>query len=231
VKRFYTKAEVVEAEGGFGVALDDKPIKTPNKQPLLVPSPAIAELIAAEWNAAGDTVKIEALSATQFANTALDRDEGERARMLDEIFGYVDGDTLLYRSEDSAVADRQRTAWDPLVAWAEGQHGVRLSLSEGIMPIRQDQSVGEALLKPYIAMDPHCFVSARVLVTGLASVILTTALLIGEIDFDQAWALSILEITVQEEDWGTDPEAEAARAAKRSELYAAYRYFLAATTG
>ena len=50
-KRFYSEAGVAEAEGGFAVTLDGKPIRTPSGRVVAVPSRAIAEAIAAEWEA------------------------------------------------------------------------------------------------------------------------------------------------------------------------------------
>ena len=50
-KRFYAQAGVNEAEGGFTVTLDGRPIKTPSGRIVTVPVREIADAVAAEWEA------------------------------------------------------------------------------------------------------------------------------------------------------------------------------------
>ena len=48
MKRFWKAAAVSEESDGWGVALDGKPLRTPAKKPLVVPTRALAEAIAGE---------------------------------------------------------------------------------------------------------------------------------------------------------------------------------------
>jgi chaperone required for assembly of F1-ATPase len=68
-KRFYTSAGTAEADGGFAVTLDGKPIRTPSGRQVVVPNRVIAEAIAAEWNAQGETVNPLTMPLTRFANS------------------------------------------------------------------------------------------------------------------------------------------------------------------
>ena len=53
VKRFWSEVAVVEkAPAGYGVALDGRPVRTPARAELVVPTRALAEAIADEWRAA-----------------------------------------------------------------------------------------------------------------------------------------------------------------------------------
>ena len=54
MKRTYRRAEAIPVEGGYGVALDGKPISTPARRPVAVPSRALARAMAAEWEAQTD---------------------------------------------------------------------------------------------------------------------------------------------------------------------------------
>ena len=56
MKRFFKTAAVGETPAGFSVLLDGKPIRTPAKAPLVVRSRKLAEAIAAEWQAQGETI-------------------------------------------------------------------------------------------------------------------------------------------------------------------------------
>ena len=53
MKRFWKSADVVETEGGFAIELDGRRIKTPAREELIVPTPALAEAIAREWTECG----------------------------------------------------------------------------------------------------------------------------------------------------------------------------------
>src|SRR5436190_18724005 len=70
-KRFYTSAGVAEAEGGFTITLDGKPIRTPSGRQVVVPNPDIADAIAAEWNTQGETIDPLTMPLTRFANSVV----------------------------------------------------------------------------------------------------------------------------------------------------------------
>ena len=72
-KRFWQAANAQAVDDGFGVTLDGRPVKTPAKQPLVVPSLALAQMIAAEWEAQDQTIRPETMPFTRSANSAIDR--------------------------------------------------------------------------------------------------------------------------------------------------------------
>ena len=69
-RRFYSEVTTGPTEGGFGILLDGKPVRTPAKLPLVVPTPALAEALAAEWRAQGDLVEPDTMPMTRLANSA-----------------------------------------------------------------------------------------------------------------------------------------------------------------
>ena len=73
MKRFWAGVSVVEGEDGFSVTLDGRPLKTPARVALMVPTRALAEAIAAEWAAVGERVDLRAMPFTGLANAAIDR--------------------------------------------------------------------------------------------------------------------------------------------------------------
>src|SRR6185437_13863054 len=89
MKRFYKEAKVTAAGDEFGVQLDGKPLLTPGKRALRVPSRALAEAIAAEWQGQGVTVKPLELPLTRLVSTALDRVEPRSADVIGEIAKYA----------------------------------------------------------------------------------------------------------------------------------------------
>ena len=50
-KRFWKQATAEACDGGFCGKLDGRAVKTPAKRPLVVPTLAMAQAIAAEWDA------------------------------------------------------------------------------------------------------------------------------------------------------------------------------------
>ena len=70
MKRFYARAT---AEAGGAVLLDGKSIRTPGRNALALPTPALAEAVAAEWNAQGEKVDPRSMPLTGLANAAIDR--------------------------------------------------------------------------------------------------------------------------------------------------------------
>ncbi|MEY4873019.1 MAG: hypothetical protein RLZZ563_2349, partial [Pseudomonadota bacterium] len=56
-KRFWKDATAEACDGGFTVRLDGRPVKTPAKTPLILPTLALAQAIAAEWDAQQGEVK------------------------------------------------------------------------------------------------------------------------------------------------------------------------------
>ncbi|MDP1908657.1 MAG: ATP12 family chaperone protein, partial [Hyphomicrobium sp.] len=122
MKRFWTDAAVVEADGGFGVTLDGRPLKTPARVPLKVPTRALADAIAAEWAAAGAKVDPRAMPMTGLANAAIDRADDQ---LVAGITRYADSDQFCYRAEGPApLVERQSEAWDALLAWARRRYDV-----------------------------------------------------------------------------------------------------------
>ena len=48
-RRFWRETGIAPVTGGFEVRLDGRPVRTPAKAPLVLPSAALAAAIAAEW--------------------------------------------------------------------------------------------------------------------------------------------------------------------------------------
>ena len=69
-RRFYKTVSVTPE---LGIALDGKPVKTPKKLPLVLPSAALAEAVAEEWRGQGEKLNPAHMWLTKLANTVIDR--------------------------------------------------------------------------------------------------------------------------------------------------------------
>ncbi len=152
MKRFWKTATTVPQDGGWGIALDGRPVRTPARAPLVVPSEELAEAIAAEWNAQGSDIDPAAMPMTGIANAAIDLATGDRAAFADTIAAYAQTDLLCYRDDrDAALQGEQAAAWNPLLAWAEARHGIEFALAQGVLPIDQPAATVAAVEDAFAA--------------------------------------------------------------------------------
>ena len=151
-RRFYEHAAVEEgaAEGGegeFRIVLDGRPVNTPARRTLAAPTRALAEAIAAEWDAQRDMIDPAKMPLTRLANSIIDGVTDAAAAVAAEVEKYLASDLLFYRAEgpDGLVA-REAAAWDPVLAWAREALGARFVTAQGMVHVAQPASalaVGE----------------------------------------------------------------------------------------
>lgn len=219
MKRFYKVAEAAPAGGGFTVTLDGKPIRTPARAAFVVPSRALAEQVAAEWNAQGDEVNPQSMPMTGLSNAAIDLMAARRHEIVADAAGYADTDLLCYRAETPAeLRGRQDAGWQPMLDWAAAELGLRFVVTAGIVPVAQEAGIVEAAQLHLDTYDDFTMVGVSRLTQGLGSVVLAVAVAEGRLGADEAFALSQIDELWQEALWGVDEEAAARRAALRQDL-------------
>jgi len=222
VKRFWTDASVTEEDGGFGVTLDARLLKTPARVALMVPTRALAEAIAAEWAAAGETVDPRAMPMTGLANAAVDRADDE---LIAGITRYADSDQFCYRAEGpSPLVERQAEAWDALLGWARRRYDVDFATSSGILHVAQPPETVRKLGHAVTMLDRFRLAALSPLVTVGGSLVAGLAVLEQAIPPEAAWESVSLDERWQLEKWGSDAEAEAALDSKRADFLAAARF-------
>ena len=155
MKRFYTDVTVLPEASGVGIALDGRPVRTPARAPLLLPTPALAEAVAAEWRAQGDMIDPAAMPFTGLANAAIDHVAPDPSAFADGIARYAQSDLLCYRADaPETLALRQAAAWDPLLDWARQRYDVTFTLTRGIIPVDQPADSIARLSAAVLALDP-----------------------------------------------------------------------------
>ncbi len=229
-RRFYDAVSLARAENGqHAVLLDGRALRTPLKRPLHLPTRALAEAIAAEWQAQEERINPAAMPLTGLANAAIDKaaDAQERAALTEHIGELVAHDLLCYRADEATqpeLAARQRALWDPLMHWAAEALGARLACAQGIMPVQQPQEAIDALLPRYRQADAFAFIALFAMATLSRSAVLPLALLHGRIDAEQGWRAATLEEQWNMEQWGTDEQAQRQLEEKEQAFLAAARF-------
>jgi len=221
-KRVYARADISAAGRGHAIHLDAKPIKTPGGRVLAVPTAALAEAVAAEWNAQGEVVIPATMPLTQLVSTALDRVEPERAHIIAELMKYAGTDLLCYRAEIPVdLAERQTREWQPLLDWATLALDAPLLTTTAMLAIHQPPNALAALKRILEHADPWRLTAVQSATAVMGSLILALALAEGRLTAEQAFALSQLDETYQIEQWGQDEEAAERRAELRRDIAAA----------
>lgn len=225
MKRFW-KDVSVEAEGeGWGIRLDGRPVKTPARASLQVPTVALAEAIADEWRAVEEKIDPRAMPLTGLANAAVDRVAPDRQAFADGLARYAEADLACYRAEGPReLVGRQEREWGSLLAWARRRYDVDFATTAGLMHVDQPAATIEQLSHAVSALDPFSLAGLSPLVTIGGSLLAALAVQERAITADDAWAAVSIDERWQLEQWGKDAEAEAVLEKRRSEFLAAARF-------
>lgn len=225
-KRFWTAATPEAAEGGFTVRLDGRPVKTPAKAPLVVPTLAMAEAIATEWDAQQGRVRPETMPCTRAANSAIDKVAPLRAEVIAELAGYGGSDLICYRATGpQPLIDRQAAAWDPLLDWAASTLRAPLTATHGVMHIAQPQPSLDRLTDRVAAFTDFELAAVHDLIAISGSLVLALAVTEGRLSAEAAFDFSRIDNRWQAEEWGEDEDEAAAESLRRDAFLQANRFF------
>jgi len=224
-KRFWQSA-TVEAEGtGWGVRLDGRAVKTPAKAALVVPTLAMAQAIAAEWQAQQGELRPATMPVTRAANSAIDKVAVQFDEVADLIAAYGASDLLCYRADaPPALVARQAASWDPLLDWAAQDLAAPLVVTAGVVPVAQPMDSLARLTGQVRAFDAFGLTALHDLVALCGSLIIGLAIAKDRLSVSEGWDASRIDETWQAEQWGQDEDAAAIEALKRQGLEEAARF-------
>lgn len=226
LRRFYKSVGVAEADGGFAVLLDGRALRTPGGVRLKLPTRALAEQVAAEWAAQGETVEMATMHATRLANTAVDSIGAAREATADQIAHYAGSDLLLYfADEPQALVSRQAELWGPVLDRIEKEARLSFVRASGIIHQAQPQQTLDEVRRIALSLDDFGLAALAFGAALFGSAILAIGLQRGWLDGAQAYELSRLDEAWQEEQWGVDEEAAERAARLRDEAEVLARWF------
>lgn len=227
-KRFYKAAGTAPVAGGFAVQLDGRAPKSPAKNPLLAPTRALADLIAAEWEVQSEYIDTSLMPATRLAFTAIDRIAETRAEVAREITAYAASDHLCYRAEHpAALVERQERAWGAILDWAKAEHGLTFTPVAGIIHQPQPPATLASVEALALTLDDFALAGLAFAAGLYGSTVLALAVRAGRLTGRAALDLARLEELFQAEQWGQDEEAAARAEALGVEAEMIDRWFAA----
>ena len=223
----YQRAGVRASDGGFAVMLDERPVLTLKRTPLVLPSCPLAEAIAEEWQAQEERIRPSSMPLMRLASIALDLVAEHREHLISEIVVYAETDLVCYcAATPPPLKERQDAAWQPLRAWFDRRYDASLRVGSGITPVRQHQATLRAVEAAVRACDDMTLAGLHAATTIAGSVVIGLALAEGEIDVETSWRASTVDETYQSERWGLDAEAAERTDALRRDLSAAARFIV-----
>jgi chaperone required for assembly of F1-ATPase len=224
-RRFWTDATFRAEPGGFAILLDTRPVRTPLKAPLILPTEALAREVAAEWQAQTGTVN-PTMPFTRTSNSAIDTVIPQHNAVVEMLAAYGGSDLLCYRATGPAeLIARQAAGWDPLLDWSATALDAPLRTTAGVMHVDQPPASLAALSVAVDALSAFQLAAFHDLVALSGSLVLALAVIRHRLTAEQAWALSRIDETWQIEQWGDDEEAAEMAARKRVDFLQADRFF------
>ena len=231
-RRFYKAVSTAQVAGGTGVFLDGKPIRTPAGRPFTAPAAALADMLAAEWDAQATHIDMTSMPAVRLAFTAIDFVPNSRDGVAAEIGRYAGSDALCYFAEGpQALVEAQARRWGPVLDWAAEALHLHFVRVTGVA--HKDQPADTLLRIARLAEKEDDFALAGIAhATALfGSGILAFSLHRGQLDAEAVFDLSRLDEAFQQERWGVDEEAAERTANMRAEAHMLDRWFRALERG
>jgi chaperone required for assembly of F1-ATPase len=224
-RRFYRRAEVDGGDGQFRVVLDGRPVKTPARRMLAAPTGTLAQALAAEWQAQRDIIDPAKMPLTRLANTIIDGVSIGPAAVRADVEKYLASDLVLYRADGPAdLVERQASAWDPVLAWADQALGARFVSAQGMVFVAQPAealAAARAAIAQSVAHDSWRLGALHGITTLTGSALIALALMRGVLSLDQAWAAAHVDEDWNMHQWGRDELALERRAHRFAEIQAA----------
>lgn len=229
MKRFYKNVASVAGAEGWHIELDGRPVRTPARALLVLPTAALAQAVADEWDAQGGVIAPHAMPFTGLSNAAIDQVAPNHTSFAAGIAAYGQSDLLCYRAEGPAeLVTRQAASWGALLDWAQSRYDVAFRVTQGIIHVSQPPETLHRLSAVVAAFDPFTLAGLSTLVALSGSLVCGLALVDGGYETDLVWQAAEIDEVWQVEQWGDDAEA-AARSAQRTLDFATARAFCGMT--
>jgi chaperone required for assembly of F1-ATPase len=225
MRRFWKEVTLEPSTFGHAVRLDGRPVKTPTRNELALPTKRLADAVVAEWGAVEKTVDPMQMPMTGFANAAIDHIGADRDGFVTAIAAYGETDLFCYRAAaGEPLAERQAAVWDPWLGWARARYDVSFVIVEGIMHQPQPEAT-LAKLRAAVAVRGTFELAAMAKLAHLSGSLIATLAVVDQAGQPEVlWSASCLDELWQEELWGADHWAQKNRSDRKSEFMAAVTF-------
>ncbi|HEX8937563.1 MAG TPA: ATP12 family protein [Sphingomicrobium sp.] len=225
MKRFWKEVTAEPEADCWTIRLDGRSVRTPARATLIVPTERLGQAIADEWRSVEDELDPRAMPLTGFANAAIDRVAPAREAFAEGPARYAEADLACYRAErPRELLALQEEQWDRLLAWARRRYDVDFAITSGLTHVVQPSATVERLSHAVATLDAFRLAGLMPLVTIGGSLIAGLAVLEKAFSPERAWDAVSVDERWQLDQWGADPEAEAALEIRRRDFLAAAKF-------
>uniref|UniRef100_A0AC35UD72 AAA_12 domain-containing protein n=1 Tax=Rhabditophanes sp. KR3021 TaxID=114890 RepID=A0AC35UD72_9BILA len=209
-KRFYKTVEVapetVNGKEEFVVLLDGKTVKTMAKNVLRLPTEALAQVIANEWDSQEKVINMTHMRCTGLAFTALDNPFHQtKEDIIKYVMEYSVTDTILYVSPSPINLNlKQQELWIPVIDWANQKYNLGIEPTESLFELPKFSPDAVATLTNYFnGYNFWQLIGYQYSVEATKSVLLSLATAENALNPERAVELARLEQAYQEKLYGT----------------------------
>ena len=194
--------------GGFTVLLDARTLRGPKGGVTVLPTRALADQVAQDWDGQGETLNLAAMHATRLAHTAIETIPQAREATAQSIADYAASDLLCYFAEGPpGLRERQERLWGPILGRAEAETSLRFVRASGIVHQAQPPETLARVKALALELDDFGLTGLAFGAALFGSAVLALALQHRWLSGAEAFDLSRLDESWQEEKWGIDDEA------------------------
>ena len=225
VRRFYREVTLADAPEGVVIHLDGKPVRTPARKLVALPTRQCAQLVADEFAAQGEVVAFDTMPVLRLVNSAIDGVARNDEAVREEIVRYASSDLICYRADaPEQLVIRQARAWDPVIGWAREALGARLILGEGVIHVEQPRDAIATIEAHLLSRsDPLRLAAIHLMTTLMGSALLALAVESGALGADAAWQAAHVDEDWNIDQWGLDAEAALRRSRREIDMMASAR--------
>lgn len=226
--KFYKTAAPIERAGGYGVALDGRALRAPGGAAFVVPTLALADACAREWDAQEGRIQPHTMPLTRLANVAIEKTPDARRELITHLLQHTETDLVSHRAVRPAkLVARQSETWDPLIAWAGQAFGVHLPVVTGVLAAELDAESLRPIAEAANKLDDFRLTALGHAVGLAGSSVIGLALLRGRLNSREAFQAASLDELFNLETWGDDEAARERLANIYTEFLALERFLTA----
>lgn len=225
-RRFYQSVGVATADHGYSVLLDDRPLLTPGRNKLILPTEPLAEAVGDEWDAQEKTIDPMTMPMTRLANTAFDLVTEKKQDVIDDVAAYAGSDLICYRAEEpDELVMKQMAQWDPILDWAADALGAEFDTTMGINHIKQPPEAVSQIRRAIEGLNVFALTAVHNMTTLTGSALLVLAHISGRFDAITCWQTAHVDEDWQISKWGFDAEAKERREKRWQEMEASSKFY------
>jgi ATP synthase F1 complex assembly factor 2 len=194
VQKFYKQAGVLASPKGFQVTLDSRPVHTPERQVLLLPSQALALAVAAEWEQQEKFLNPHTMPLMQMSTRAVDMTITKlKESLLNRIVNYLASDTVCIRDSTPELQAQQEASFSPVLAHIKATYNLDLPTVTSVQLLDLPTSTLTNLLEHCESLDLFDLVALETAAAVSKSAALALALQDGFIGITEGLRLSRME--------------------------------------